>query len=50
VTTNHPGNRPIRPVFVLILNGAIIVIFSGGQQHVRIVGGVVVPRLLRGLG
>jgi hypothetical protein len=32
MTTNNPEDRPIRPVFVLILNGALIVIFSDGQH------------------
>ena len=34
MTTNNPGDRPVRPVFVLILNDAVIVIFSGGQHAV----------------
>jgi hypothetical protein len=32
VSTNNPDDRPIRPVFVLTVNGAVIVIFSDGQQ------------------
>jgi hypothetical protein len=31
MTTNNPTNCPIRPVFVLILNDAVILILSVGQ-------------------
>jgi hypothetical protein len=35
MTTNQPDNRPIRPVFVLILNGAVIVILVTGNTGER---------------